>query len=149
MWLVSLPTIQNKYVLYNNIYFHYVRNRFPKFWSDVEKELGVYAEDLAAVKSILTALGFATKSSIKSIKNAKGISELENDYMKLLASASSAEILSRFPELKLISSFTLGLKSTLSDIVSELTQKSKPSKFEDVQITKIKLLEQAKKVCLL
>lgn len=144
-WLVSLPTIQNKY----NIYFHYVRNRFPKFWSDVEKELGVYAEDLAAVKSILTALGFATKSSIKSIKNAKGISELENDYMKLLASASSAEILSRFPELKLISSFTLGLKSTLSDIVSELTQKSKPSKFEDVQITKIKLFEQAKKVCLL
>lgn len=44
---------------------------FPKFWLDLEAELGEYAEDLIQVKSVYTILGFSTKQSVASMETTR------------------------------------------------------------------------------
>lgn len=109
----------------------------------MENELKIHADDLVTVKCVLTAMGYATKSSIVNLKSTLTISKLENEYMKLLGSNSADSIQNKFPELRLIPSFSSGMISTLLAVVSQL----KKPKHQDINSTKMKLFEQLKKVC--
>lgn len=97
---------------------------------------------METIKSVLTILGYTTKSSIESIKTAQSISKLENEYLKLLGSPCLESIHTRFPELKLVPAFSSGLKSTLLGIVSELNKPKQQTK----NMIQLKLFEKVTKV---
>lgn len=118
---------------------------FPKFWTDLEQKMDVYCDDFVQVKSVVTALGYLTKTSIASINSKKKIFELENEYMKLRGNIKKFEIsCERFPCLKEIDSFSPGLKIILTDIVNHLNVKKHD--FEDWEAITEKILFHGKKV---
>lgn len=129
-------------------------NRFPKFWSVLEEELDVYDNDLNQIKSIFTALGFMTSTSIASIKTPKKLSGLESEYMKLRSNTKTfEELCSKLPALKGIDSFTSGIIATMMDVIIHLNPKKPMPRFldEEAQKTLVKtsqmtILEQATKV---
>lgn len=103
-------------------------------------------EDLYQVKSVLTFLGYMTKTSIASIKTTKGIEKLESEYTKL-RSNKSKEIFERFPGLESVDAFTPGIKSIILDITNYVNRKLIKKDFGDeIKSIKIKVLHQLKKV---
>lgn len=88
-------------------------------------------------------LGYMTKSSIASIKNAGKLNQLENEYAKM-RSNKPTEMFSRFPALKDIDYFTPGMKSIILDIAARFAPKPPINHLE--KLIKIKVLRQAKKV---
>lgn len=119
---------------------------YPKFWDDLESDLGEHSDDLVPVKSVLTALGYSTKSSVAAIKTAKNVSNLEKDFLQLFSSKSIDETLEKFPALKSIKSFTPGMKAVIYEVVTHLNQMAKLQCFENAEAIKEKMFEQAKKV---
>lgn len=89
---------------------------------------------------MLTALGFNTKSSIAGIKNAKNISNLEKDFLKISTNIQS------FPVLKDIKTFTPGMKSMLLVVVNHLNLSTKTKCVDDAETVALKMFDQAKKV---
>lgn len=118
--------------------------RFPIFHSFAfQLEIDETPEDLDDVKSVFTVLGFTTKSSIASIKNAKKIDSLESEYAKIRSSKPD-EVFSRFPALNHVDYFTPGMKAIMLEIVSRLAPKPQPNEIESM--VKANVLKQAKKV---
>lgn len=108
----------------------------------------VHSEDLSQAKSVLTVLGFMTRSSIATLKTTKKIDGLEHEYIKM-RSIKQDDMDQRFPDLKMIDSFTPGMKSVILEIVSHLNQKQKVFDEDHDQKMKEHLLEKAKKVGIL
>lgn len=107
--------------------------------------MGVKPEDLIEVKSIVTALGYLTRSSVATIKTNKKISALENEYLKMRSNVMKFEsVCIRFPHLEVIDSFPTGLITVFNGIVAHLN--GNPNEFEDEEILIQKVLEQGKKV---
>lgn len=120
---------------------------FPQFWLDLETDLGD-CNDFSQVKSVLSVLGYLTKSSISTIKNKKVISSLESEYMKLRSNEnkfkSSCE---RFPDLKEIDHFTPGLIAVITELVSHINRKSKAAEYEPEDLMLKKLVAKGKNAC--
>lgn len=119
---------------------------FPKFWSDLETELDEHTEDLKQVKSVYTVLGYSTRTSIASIKTNRKITGLEADYLKIISS-NPEEVFSRYPDLKLVNSFTPGMKTMMINIATHLSE-SKQCEYLPECARKIKdeVFDKAKKV---
>lgn len=118
---------------------------YPEFWRGLENEMGVTPEDLIEVKSIVTALGYLTRSSVATIRTNKKVSALENEYMKMRSNVTKFEtVCARFPHLKAIDSFSTGLITILNGIVVHLNRNL--FEFEDEKILVNKILEQGRKV---
>lgn len=108
----------------------------------------VHSEDLSQAKSVLTVLGFMTRSSIATLKTTEKIEGLEHEYIKM-RSIKQDDMDQRFPDLKMIDSFTPGMKSVILEIVSHLNQKQTVLDQDHDQKMKGNLLEKAKKVRIL
>lgn len=122
---------------------------FPGFWLELEAEL---AENngLNQVKSVLTVLGYLTRSSMATIKTKKKIDSLEIEYMKLRSNVNKFESLcERFPDLKVIDSFTPGLVAILTNIVHHINRNGKSMVDENEELIILKLVELGKEVFLL
>lgn len=120
---------------------------FPQFWFELEEELDEHPDDLVQVKSLLTELGYTTKSSIASLKTSKKVESLENEYTKM-RSVKSEGMVERFPSLRLIDTITPGLRSIIIVIASHLNRISININQDDLQAAiKNKILQQGKKVC--
>lgn len=61
-------------------------------------------------------MGYATKESIGEIKKS-AIPSIEAEYLKIIKSSDCSHVHSRFPELKMVTSFSPGLKATLISIL--------------------------------
>lgn len=121
-------------------------SKYPQFWDELEKELSEHSNDLDQVKSVLTILGYMTKSSIVSIKTLKKVENLECEYTKM-RSIKLEEMNSRFPTLKFIDSFTPGMKTIIMDVASNLNKKPKELMgHADLDAMKAKVCVMAKKV---
>lgn len=106
----------------------------------------VKPENIIEVKSMVTALGYRTKSSVATIKTNKKISALENEYMKMRSNVSKFEsVCATFPHLATIDSFSTGLVTILNSIVAHLNRNM--SEFEDEENLIQKIIEQGEKVC--
>lgn len=126
-------------------YFNF--NSFPKFWSALQEELDVYDEDLIQVKSVFTALGFMTVSSLASIKTQKKLIGIESEYMKMRSNKVIFEPLcAKFEALKGIESFTSGISATMMDIITHLNPKKMQTMPGDDEAQKA-MLESTKKNC--
>lgn len=120
----------------------------------LEEELDVYEADLDQIKSIFTALGFMTMSSIASIKTLKKLNCLESEYMKMRSNKNTFEPLcAKFPSLKGIESFTSGITATMMDVIMHLNPKKLQSTIADeatqkamLESTQKTVMEQMKKV---
>lgn len=113
----------------------------------MESELEEHPDDLVPVKSVLTALGYTTKSSVASIKTAKNVSNLEKDLLQLHATFNANNpIFGEFPALVNIKSFTPGMRTIIFEIVCHLNQMVKSKSFETTENTKKKMFEQGKMV---
>lgn len=133
------------------IWFPFVCSTFPQFWETLEQGLEVDADDIAQAKSVLTALGFLTKSSIASIRTPKRVRSLERDFTKIRLSPAKFDLLcSRYPLLSEIDLFTPGLGAVLLGIVNHLNWNeylsSSDSKGEEQ--TKKTILQRVQKVFL-
>lgn len=116
---------------------------FPKFWLDLEKNLGEYAEDLLQVKSV----GYSTKASVARIKTTRKITCLEADYLKI-RSANQDSFLTLYPELKSINAFTPGMKSMMFTITKYLNESEQSESAENSTEKVVQnIFERAKKVC--
>lgn len=114
-------------------------SQFPKFWSEVEDD----QRDLIEVMSVMTILGFTTKSSLAQIKTMKAINQLECDYAKI-RSNKPTEMFRRFPVLEKIDFFSPGLKRIMLNIAERFSPKVNPEDLE--KIIKNKIMRLAKKV---
>lgn len=90
----------------------------------IQEDLDVYDDDFVQIKSILTALGFMTSSSIASIKTQRKLNNIESEYMKIRSNSTNFEPLcAKFPALKGIDSFTSGITATMMDVIAHLNPK--------------------------
>lgn len=131
-------------------------NSFPKFWLELQTELDVFEEDLTEIKSIFSALGFMTLSSIASIKSQKKLTALESEYIKMRNTDNFEALCEKFPALKEISTFTSGIIATMIDIVAHVNRKKSQriqiqsmddeSRNAMLEANKKSITEQAKKV---
>lgn len=113
-------------------------------------EIGVDPDDFKPVKSVLTVLGYLSKSTIATLKTKKKVNDLEVDYMKLRSNINKFNALCvRFPELKEIDTSPSGLVANIKDIAGRLSQSEINVEFDDEQSILQKLLAQGKKVWLL
>lgn len=87
-----------------------ISSDFPKFWTELDED----PNDLVDVMSVLTVLGFKTKSSLSSIKSTRIIDRLEADYAKM-RSNKPHEMFTRYPALEKIDFFSPGMKKIILD----------------------------------
>lgn len=113
-------------------------SQFPSFWGDLTDD----QNDLLQAKSVLTVLGFTTKSSISTIKSKKLI-QLESEYAKM-RSNKPAEMFTRFPALRELDFFSPGLKEIILDLADKFNSKPKDDLEKKIRSS---VLRQAKKVC--
>lgn len=99
-------------------------SQYPKFWEHFSDD----SDDLIPVKSLLTVLGYTTKSSISSINKMSKINRLEGDYARM-RSIKPNEMFARFPVLQHVSYITPGMKSIILQIAAHF---SPPVEAEDV-----------------
>lgn len=112
----------------------------------LQEELDVFEDDLIQIKSIFSALGFMTLSSIASIKTKKNLGGLESEYIKMRSNTNAfGAVCTKFPALEQIESFTSGIKATMADVIKHLNQKSTPQNDVD-EATRKEMLESAQKV---
>lgn len=98
------------------------KNDFHDFWKKIEDELGFNEVDILIPKVILTALGYTTKSSIAVLKSKKGISKLEEEFVKRKSfSTIFDELYKKHPFLKNVVCFPSGLQFTLMQIAQHLS----------------------------
>lgn len=112
---------------------------FPKFWESFEDD----SDDLVPAKSLLTVLGYRTKSSISAINSNTKIKHLDNEYARM-KSLKSVEMIAQYPSLAHIDFITPGLKEIILGIAARLS----PQKdIEDVEAQiKSNILRLASKV---
>lgn len=124
-----------------NIYSFCPISQFPQFWETFSDD----SDDLIPVKSLLTVLGYTTKSSISSINKMSKINRLEGDYARM-RSIKPDEMFTRFPVLAHVDFFTPGMKSIILQIAAHF---SPPVEAEDVgEKIKKSVLRLANKVSL-
>lgn len=114
-------------------------SQFPQFWAELDDD----QNDLVEVKSILTVLGYVSKTSVSSIKTQKVINRLECEYAKM-RSNKPTEMFSRFPALQHVDFFAPGLKTIILDLATRFSPKPKADDVE--KIIKSSVLRQGKKV---
>lgn len=109
--------------------------------------MDVSPNDFIEVKSVVSVLGYLTKSSVASLNGKKKLAGLENEYMKLRSNIKKFELSCiRFPCLADIDSFSTGLLTVLMHIVSHLNLHKK--KFEDDKVIMQKILMHGQKVAI-
>lgn len=130
----------------------FLRVSFPKFWDDLEGELDEHKEDLLTVKSVLTVMGFTTKSSIVALKSMKSIVDMGLSFTEMTASKDGSDILKQYAALNDVKSFSVGMKTMILQIVNHLKGKAKPKKQTkatvdgDLESIQRKMFEHAQKV---
>lgn len=122
----------------------------------LEEEMDVNAADLIETKSIFSALGFMTQTSVASIKTQKKLTSLEAEYIKMRSNENAYQaVCNKFPALKSIESFSSGTIATMTDIIAHLNPKKnqavpiildEESRKAMVETTQKAIVEQAKKI---
>lgn len=95
-------------------------SQFPQFWTEVGEE----SNDLLDVKSVLSVLGFKTKSSLSSIKNIANLDQWGGEYAKMRANKPT-EMFTRYPELQNIDFFSPGMKTNILELATRFNPKAK------------------------
>lgn len=120
------------------------RRHFQEFWSEVESDLKLQSDEILDIKVILTILGYTTKDSIRSIKTKKGISMLEDEYVKRKNTTNLFEkFYGQYPSIQAIDCFPSGTVTILLHIITHLNRKVAQ---EDAETNKNKILTLGQKV---
>lgn len=114
---------------------------------EFEKLLGEHSEDVRQVKSVLTVLGYLTKSSLATIKTKSNVLQLEKDYMKIRQNSTKfGTACVKYPELIEVDSFTPGLMANIMNIAAHIKKTEHGSEVEDEQTALSKVLALGQKV---